>query len=169
VKRDSDGLPVSFDPEIDPLASRLVIWRPTTGPVELSRALTDVETSAVAARATALELALMPHDQDEREAVESALAAMFSGFRQMRQTGESVEATVAIARMVLREFPAWAIQEACLKIARGQAGIDRRWPPNDAQLCELVSSLLFRRKRALDDARLLLSACVGREQSRVGQ
>ena len=85
---------------------------------------------------------------------------MFAGFRQMRGTAAEIHAIVVITRAVLRHFPAWAICAACGKIAQGRAGIDRRWPPSDAQICDVVEGGVQQRKKALADAETLLAGDV---------
>lgn len=86
---------------------------------------------------------------------------MFSGFRSMRQTGESVEATITITLAVLREFPAWAIKQACVGIAQGQfSDLDPNWPPNDAQIHAAANDLIAYSKRRLEQTERLIEAKV---------
>lgn len=161
AKREASGLPVAFDPDLDRLGRQLIAFIEEGGrSVEIRRELTPDEKTGIQTRAAALEACLAPYAETDLEAIDSALAALFSGFRSMRQTGADVVATVTITRAVLRNFPAWAIEEACLKIARGDAGLDLRYPPNDAQIADVVRDVMKRRKSALDDAKLLLEAKV---------
>ena len=159
-------MPVAFDRGLDLLKRKLIVWSPSDGSTaELCRALTPDERSNLQARADALEGALAPHSEDDRERINSALTAMFAGFRQMRQSGDDMEATITITRAVLRDFPPWAIEQACLKIARHEiAGLDPCWPPSDAQIVEAVKATVKLRKQALDDARLVLSAIERQER-----
>lgn len=144
--------------EIDRL-QKLIVWRPSSRaePVGLLRLLTEDERRRLSARAAGLEEALRPFSEEEAPRVKSALAAMFSGFRQMRQADEDMEATLTVARAVLREFPAWAIERACLNIARREIKeIDARYPPSDAQIVDVVRNILKQRQRALTDAVIVL-------------
>jgi len=85
---------------------------------------------------------------------------MFSGFRFMRQQGDDVEATLEITLAALREFPLWAIEQACLKIARGKAGLDRRYSPNDAEIVAVVADIVAVHVANLQEVRGLLGARV---------
>lgn len=129
------------------------------------RELTADERAKLEGRVGALSGALRPFDNHEIPVVEAELAAMFSGFRAMRQTGEDVASVVEVTRRVLAEFPAWAIAKACLLIARNQAVVDgkhldRRYTPNDTEIYAVVSSLVKMRREALTSAKALLSAPV---------
>ena len=140
---------------------KLVAFRPGDGgQVELRRAMTMTERGAVEARALALREVLRPQGEDERAEVESALAAMLGGFRSMRQTGEDAEIVVAVLRAVLREFPSWAIERACLRIARRQAGLDPRWAPNDAEVVAVCEAVVADYRAALANAEDLLGGVV---------
>jgi hypothetical protein len=161
AKVDADGVPIIFDSGVDRLKRKLVVWVPHgAGPAELARPLTPEERQAIAARAAALELALAPHSENEHKRVELALAAMLGGFRQMRQQDEDVRTTVHIIRAVLRGFPAWAIERAALKIAQHQTDIDPRYPPNDAQIVDVVTGVVRPYRENLRQAEALLDAPV---------
>lgn len=158
AKTDSNGVPVVFDKDVDHL-DRLICWTGDDRSVDLVRELTAEERSALKARKAALEACLSPHGESDRDvkAVKAALAAMFSGFRSMRQTGQSVDDTIEITRNILREFPAWAISIVCLSVARGDSRLDRHWPPSDAELCDLCRAAVCPRQRQLENARRLLA------------
>lgn len=135
-------------------------WQETGKSRELRRDLTEGERALVAGRSAALEAALRPHSSSDVAGIEAQLAAMFSGFRALRQNTEEAAAMVRITRHVLRDFPAWAISRACMRVARGQAGLNRNFAPNDAELHAVVADVVkpFRdRQRA---ARALLDATV---------
>jgi hypothetical protein len=59
---------------------------------------------------------------------------------------------------VLREFPLWAIEQACLEIARGKAGLDRRFAPNDAEIAAVVADIVAIHRIHLKDVRGLIRA-----------
>ena len=157
---DADGLPVRFDRLVDLLPRRLVCFRPESGPVELWREMRPDERGPLEARAAALDLALRPFREDQVTDVEASIGAMLAGFRSMRQQGEAVEDVVVITRAVLREFPAWAIAQGCLKIARHETRSDPRFAPNDAEIVEVVRNVVKPYREALDAATALLGAVV---------
>jgi hypothetical protein len=141
-------------------------WKPTGGVRVLHRALTSAERAAVTMRAQDLEEALRPYAPDEREDVEIALFAMLGGFRSMRQQADNAEAVIQVLRNVLREFPAWAIEQGCLIIAQGRGvdadgkPLDRTWPPNDPQVHAVVTEVVRIHCKNLQQARDLLNAPV---------
>lgn len=153
--------PALFDQTCDIELPRLLsAWIPDHGPREIRRALTATERAAVLARATALQFSLTGYLHGERNAVEADIAAMFGGFRAMRQRGDDAEATVAATAGVLRGFPAWAIREGCLKIARNQAGLDRRYAPNDTEVFSVIDGIVKDYRKRLAVAETLLAAPV---------
>jgi hypothetical protein len=158
AKKDENGLPLRRDPA-DQL-TRLATWRPHAGPWNLGRPLTATEREALEIRAAALEEALEPFGDEDIEAVESDLGAMFNGFRSMRQQGADVAYTVEITRAVLRRegAPVWAIARACQRIAAGRADLDKHWPPNDAEIVAIVRAEVGAYAQRLDEARRTLSA-----------
>lgn len=141
---------------------QLVVWRPTYGEPELGRALTAVETANLEARKAALEVALEPFDDSEdgdRPRVESVLAAMLAGFLRNRQHSDvDILAMIASSRMALHEFPAWAIEQACLRIARGQVPGIAKWAPTDAEIAIECRSIVAKRRRALAKINKALTA-----------
>lgn len=167
VELDDSGLPVGFSRELDAdLPRRLYsTWKPVSGDRAIIRALRADEQLKLEGRAKALEVVLLPFGDDEVDAVESEIGAMFSGFRSMRQQGDDVEAIVAVTRRVVREFPSWAIAKACLLIAQNKAEIegrrlDRRYAPNDDEIYLVVEGVVKLRKDALKSAKALLAAPV---------
>lgn len=125
------------------------------------RALTDEERAALQRRVAELRHRLLPFDPEESSLVEASVAGMLSGFRSMRQTDEAAEVTLGITSRVLAEYPLWAIEETCLAIARGKAG-NRKFPPNDSEMCSLVDGRLWPYRAALARAEALLAAPVQR-------
>lgn len=138
ARRDDDGVPVVYD-ATDRLAAKIVAWRGDNGEIGTIRKLTDDEISAAQSRDAALTLAIMPHGDDDARLIEATLAAMFGGFRQMTQSNEAdAESMIKVTRAVLKDFPAWAIERACVKIAKANAGLGNTWPPSDAEIVALV-------------------------------
>lgn len=153
--------PALFDHACDLELPRLLsAWIPDYGPREIRRALTPAERAAVLARATTLQFSLTGYLDGECNAVEADIAAMFGGFRAMRQQGDDAEATVAATAGVLRGFPAWAIRQGCLKIARNQAGLNRRYAPNDTEVFTVIDDIVKDYRKRLAMAETLLAAPV---------
>jgi hypothetical protein len=95
-----------------------------------------------------------------RSPVEAEIAAMFSGFRTMCQQGEDAEPLVEVTKRVLREFPLWAIAQGCLRMAKGKAGLDRRYAPNDTEVFPVVEEIVRPYRRRLETVKALLAAPV---------
>jgi hypothetical protein len=158
---------VAFDKDVDLNIPRAVLtaWKPDGRPRPLQRVLTTGERGAVEARAAALELALAPFGQEQRATVEAAVGAMFNGFRAMRQQGDDIEYSALVTLGVLRDFPAWAIERACLKIARHEVELDARYAPNDGQIADVVREVLRPYRQAFEQASGLLRGSVEAEAS----
>lgn len=154
-----------FDREVDhEMPRRLVCFRPNGGgPWEIRREMRPDERVTLDARCAALEIATSAYEEAETASVEASIGAMLGGFRSMRQQGENVVRIIEITRAVLREFPAWAINRACLKIARHETKHDPRFAPNDAELADQVRAVLKPYREALDAARALLGSAVRTE------
>ncbi len=143
---DANGLPVRLDRECD---------------IELPRQLfAGWERDKVEARAAALEDALKPFAATDQHAVRASINGLFSGYRSMRQQGDDARAIVDVTMAVLREFPAWAIAQACRKIICGQTKLDRRFPPNDTELFDIVADVVRLYGENLMQAKALLDAPV---------
>lgn len=159
-------LPASGPPAPDRLCDatlpRLICWKPDRGPYELVRALSDNERAKLQVREVDLAHALAPFADDQDKMVRLAISGMFTGFRFMRQQGESVSAAVGITLAVLREFPYWAITGGCMKIIRGEADLDRRYAPNDSEIHAVVAGVVAEHRRNLETVRGLLKAEVAR-------
>jgi hypothetical protein len=161
AKKTVEGLPVKFDQEADYEIPRRLFsaFKPAVGQREVRRSMRSDEREVIEARAAALELALQPFDPSkDGTTVNASIAAMLGGFRSMRQEGEDLESTVAITRAILREFPAWAITQGCLKIARRETKIDPRYAPNDSQIIDVVRDIVGPYRDNLAQAQSLLDA-----------
>lgn len=117
-------------------------WVPAIGKREIKRALTDTERTALVQRKTELAEGLRAYLPSDADNVDADLGALLGGFRSMRHEGIDVEAVLAVLRHVLRDFPLWAISEGCRRIVMNEAGLDPRWPPNDAQIHAVVKAVV---------------------------
>jgi hypothetical protein len=67
---------------------------------------------------------------------------MFGSFTQMRQTGDEAVAIVMATRELLEDFPAWAIEKACMSIRTNgiwrNGAFDRVWPPSESEIVDEV-------------------------------
>jgi hypothetical protein len=61
---------------------------------------------------------------------------------------------------VLREFPAWAITQACRKIVCGETKLDRRFAPNDTEIFDVVAGVVRPYRENLGQAKAMLDAPV---------
>jgi hypothetical protein len=140
--------------------------------VALGRALSADERSRTERRCAQLESGCAPFTPDERDLVVGILSQTLGGFRSLRhEDDESVVASLAGLLGVLALYPLWAIEDACLAIASGEAVLDgkklsRSYPPNDAELCALVKATLKPYLEGLQNARALLAATVIGERER---
>jgi hypothetical protein len=160
AKREANGLPVRLDRECDIELPRQLFaaWIPDTGPRAIVRALSADERAKIEARATALEDALKPFTRNDEHAVRADINGLFSGYRAMRQEGEDARAVVDVTMAVLREFPAWAIAQACRKIVCGKTKLDRRFAPNDTEIFEIIAGVVRPYHENLRQAKALLDA-----------
>ncbi|MTW19365.1 hypothetical protein GJ689_24545 [Rhodoplanes serenus] len=155
------GTPALVDLVTDYELPRLFSAVSITGqPRPLVRALGADERSRLERRAAELRTGLGAFGAGDADAVRAALSAMLTGYRSMRQQGDEAHATVAIMARVLAEFPRWAIQRACLMVARGEAGLDRRWPPNDAEMHAIVARVVEPYRDTLARVAAMLAAPV---------
>jgi hypothetical protein len=141
-----------------------VAWIPDDGPREIRRVLTADERWLLEARATALQDALRPFSENERNMVRLTVSTLLGGYRAMRHHGEDVEGAVEVTLAVLRNFPAWAITRGCAKIARDgivRDGVsERRWAPNDAEISGIVGGIVREYQGHMRQAFALLTAPV---------
>jgi hypothetical protein len=149
-------------------------WKPPGGPRMLRRPLTDQERSWLQARVDSLEPAVAPFARpaDDDRVVEAVLGLLTS-YSSLRLTEEESAARGAGALEVLADLPAWAIEDACLRIRRygysveerGRARIERVFAPSDAQIHDFASELVKQRREALTNAKMLLLAEVEEEST----
>jgi hypothetical protein len=160
AKRDADGLPVRLDRECDIELPRQLFaaWIPDSGPRAIVRTVSAEERAKIEARATALEDALEPFTRNDEHVVRAGINGLFSGYRAMRQLGEDARAVVDVTIAVLREFPAWAIAQACRKIVCGETKLDRRFAPNDTEIFDIVAGVVRPYRENLRQAKALLDA-----------
>lgn len=165
---DAGSLSVYHDHECDiDLPARLFsAWHPAGGQRAIIRALTNDERGKLTARVELLTSAIAGYTETEQPSVEAEIAAMLNGFRSMRQRGDEVTATVQIIARVLRDFPPWAIAKGCMSIARQEAGLDPRFPPNDNQIYAVVDEIVKPYRRRLLRSQALLAAPVEATEAR---
>lgn len=143
-------------------------WIPRHGARAIVRRLTGAHV--LVRRAEELRAALAPYARpadDDRVAL--ALSDMFGGFRSMRESGADALGRLDSAMVLLREFPVWAIEQACHRIRLdgyavadrdGGMRIERHWPPSDPEIVALVRAAVKPYRTAMANAELLLAAPV---------
>lgn len=152
----AEGLPIFLDRTVDLGMRNLICYRGADGAVELVRELRGWEREAVEAREAALELALEPWSDRDADQLRADVGAMFSGFRQMRQQGEDIENAAIVLLALLRNLPAWVISKACARIGNDEAGLDKRYAPNDVQVVAICTGVAAPYRQRLAYARELL-------------
>lgn len=130
-------------------------WIPNTGPREIRRAMTTGERSLVEARAAELRAGLSSFLPGEEATVNAHLAGMLGGFRFPVSQG-----AIHILRGVLREFPLWAIVQACNDVATNQIPMDRDSAPSDRKMHEVVTGIVANYRSTLRVVEALLAAPV---------
>lgn len=102
--------------------------------------------------------------EDERDRARAALHALLGGYRSLRESGEDAQTAVEVLLAVLREFPVWAIEEACLRIAQNRVDtkppLDPRWAPSNTQIYQIVAEMVRHFRARLVSATALLTAPV---------
>lgn len=113
-------------------------------------------------------LAVSPFIPAENDRVALAVLDMQNGFSSLRGDEEASAARVDSALRLLAEFPAWAIEKACMAIrrdgvyreVRGSMRFDRQWPPTDSELVDAVRRELRLYRDPYDRCVALLTATV---------
>lgn len=127
--------------DIDIPNSAWARWIENGKPRQLRRELSSMETVMLLDRRAELERMVAPYSPRELDAVSLALGDMYGGFTSMANMSDQ-QAAVRLdgALRVLSDFPAWAIQKACLSIQMNgvwrEGKFDRRWPPNDSEIVD---------------------------------
>lgn len=137
---------------------------------QLRRPLTERERFDVERRRDEVEPAVRPfnrHEDGDRVAL--ALVEMYGGFPSMRGGEDEAMGRVDAAMNILAEWPAWAIQKACMAIRRngvwrkdrnGEFKFDRQWPPSEAELVDAVRTEARLYRDTYDRCVALLTATV---------
>jgi hypothetical protein len=150
--------------DIDIPRSAWSSWKEHGKPRQLRRPLTVSERSDLEARRDELAPMMVPVQPSQVERVKTALADMFGSIRSMRQTGANAVAILEGAYRALSEFPAGAIEKACVSIQQNgvwrDGKFDREWPPNDAEIVAEVRDKVRLYGDAYRSAVALLEATV---------
>lgn len=158
-------------------------WTPKNGKRSIVREFTDEEADIVARRKDALVRGLRPMgDGEPLSAVSEAewpsdvliasakLSAMLGGFRPFRERGEGLKHLVRILLHVLKEFPAWAIVEACDRITNLKVpDINLDWPPSDTRIFAIVRDVVAPYREQLVKTMALLEAPIETPRETVSQ
>lgn len=139
-------------------------WTETGKARQIRRALTIDERHLLENRRDEVAPALMPFSDKAVDPVVEALLDMYGGYRNMRGGEDDAAARVDAAARLLAEFPAWAIQKACMAIRRNgvwrEGKFDRVWPPNDAEIIAAVKDEMRLYQDTFDRCVALLTATV---------
>jgi hypothetical protein len=126
-------------------------------PRKLRRKLTTVERAKLEQRRDDLNRAMRPIGDDDRDYISAVIATMMASFNIQSEDERRVLAMLS----VVSDMPRFAIEQACMRIMRGEAdGIDKRWPPSSAILRDVAASIVAAYRKRIDDIDALLSADV---------
>jgi hypothetical protein len=154
--------PLLDDPQCDrAIPERLVSFRSLTGAWELRRPISGVECAKLNERLTELDRALVPFTPGDRDRVDLALNSLLMGFRNQRRQSEDADAVmIGVLRSILRDYPAWAIEETWLRIAGHKSPLDPHWVPSDAEIAAVARDVLTPYRARRDAIKALLAAKV---------
>jgi len=164
------NLPISYDHFVDKAIPGRV-WAafiPDDGtPRKLRRPLADAERNAVALRARELGDCLRPFDAAERDGVAGAIMGLLASFGAGMDKATAIARTAGYIESLGRAgYPAWAIEQTCISIRnRGyvvregdKTRLEMSFAPNEPRLCAAVGEVVEQRRKAYENARLLLAA-----------
>lgn len=158
------SLPADFDQAVDrDLPDRLVgFWHGTGddhGVLELRRALTEPERTQIEKRIEDLRNALAPAPQSGNRALLAEITRMFMAFPQLGALDQQAGSAMAISYLTtVRNFPHWAIAEACERVRTGKAGLNPNFCPPEPAFSTVVARAVENYRRRLYDAEHLLNA-----------
>jgi hypothetical protein len=138
----SRALAYSADPataDVVRQCERAIAWRPEHGAPQSHRVPTAPERSVLERRLDDLAAMRRPAylDRAAEAAVSAAVAAMVARFTSVRP--EDRAGVVALLSNDLAKLPAWAVEEACGKISRGEvAGISKTFVPQSPEVYALA-------------------------------
>jgi hypothetical protein len=157
-------VPAAFVREIDrDIPDRVVAWYENGQELikpNLRRALSHEERGALTRRRNELQHALAaPHTGRHGDRCASAVSGMLSAFPLMARLDlETAVATVGGYMHTVRNYPPWAVIEACEHVRSGAAGINRSFCPSEPDFCELVRKIVWPWELQLRKTEALLSA-----------
>jgi hypothetical protein len=163
-------VPAVYVREIDrDIADRVVSWyengQELINPT-LRRTPTDNERAALMRRREELLVALAPPPTGRHgDRCATAIAEMMRGFRSMDKFDlEPATAITAGYLQRVRDYPPWAVIEACELVGTKRAGLDPTWPPSEAAFCEVVRGIITPYRLRLQKTEALLKAQVASEE-----
>lgn len=135
-------------------------WTEAGRDKKLRRPLSEAEHTALEKRRDELAPWVCGYHAEELDDVSLALIDLFSGFQSM--TAEVGAARVDSVARLLKDFPAWAIENVSTKIRlRGytrDGKIERHWAPTDPEVVDLLKIEVALYGRSHDNAVALLTA-----------
>ncbi len=148
IKTAAELYPPKCDAATAELADTIVAFKPDGGgPVELRRALSIDERTALKTRANLLERWLTPGRHAD---IADAVTGMLLGFNQRGMSVDDAKEVAAQWASSLRDLPGWAVHRACLRFSRGEVraselGVERLDPgfaPSTAQVHRVATGIM---------------------------
>jgi hypothetical protein len=132
-----------------------------TGIRKLRRDFTTSERAQLGQRRFELLCAVHPFTNDQAEQVAESIHLVLGSFRTVRERGADAHDSMEVLRYLLRDEPAWAIEEGCERIADGKAsGFDFNYAPHNPAICHFIRSLVTPYRERLEAIETLLRAPV---------
>jgi hypothetical protein len=122
----------------------MVVWRPTSGPVEAAEIPSPAERAALEQRLVRLDDTLLPASisEDGISRVGAAVAEMLGGGYASLQNVDRQAAIVAYTQS-LQDLPAWAVERGCESVRHGKVdGLNPDWPPTHGRMHQISETEL---------------------------
>lgn len=136
----------------------------------LRRALSPLERGAIQARRDELAPWVAGYHPTELDEVALALIDMLMGFPSGAFSAEAGSGRVDSLAILLKKYPAWAIERVCQRIrTRGyvrDGKTERHWPPADPEICDMMDEEMRLYARTHGDmVKLLTAEVAGAEEA----
>jgi hypothetical protein len=146
VRTAAELYPPKCDEAVREIAETIISFRPEGGGVELRRALSIDERTALKTRANLLERWLAPGKQGD---IAASVTGMLLGFNARGMSLDEAKEVAAQWASALRDLPGWAVHRACLRFSQGRVkaaelGVDRLdvgFAPNTAQVHRIATAI----------------------------
>lgn len=102
-------------------------------------------------------MAMLSDGADDIERKAKAIGMLLAGYPATAKGGETGDAMMVAYLSLIRDEPAWAVEDACNGISRGRfATIDRRFCPTAPQVADCVQMMTSQLRYEMEDLNALL-------------